>query len=80
MPEIKIEPGKQKFFTLSEFRREVGIPLILAKRLIVWGEISAVRAVDGTLHIAHAEVAVAKKLLENRRKKMQLFLRTLGPG
>ena len=30
--------SQEKFFTLSEFRQELGIPLILAKKLVVWGE------------------------------------------
>ena len=75
-----IQSENKKFFTLSEFRHEIGIPLVLAKKLIVWGEISAVRAVDGTLQIAHSEVAVAKRIMKNRRKKVHYFFRALGPG
>ncbi|MDO9231613.1 MAG: divalent metal cation transporter [bacterium] len=67
-------------FTLSEFRHEIGVPLVLAKKLILWGEIKAVRAVDGTLQISSSEVAVAKKLLENKWKKAKYFFRALGPG
>lgn len=68
------------FFTLSEFRHEIGVPLVLAKKLILWGEIKAVRAVDGTLRISSLEVSIAKKLLENRWKKTKYFFRALGPG
>ena len=69
-----------KLLTLSEFRREVGIPLILAKKMIVWGEVSAVKAIDGTLRIAEADALMVKKLLSKPRKKARLFLRALGPG
>jgi Mn2+/Fe2+ NRAMP family transporter len=75
--QIKLE---EKFLTLSEFRREVGIPLILAKKLIIWGEVSAVKAMDGTLQIAEADVLAVKNLVGNPWKKARLFLRALGPG
>ncbi|MFA6160414.1 MAG: divalent metal cation transporter [Parcubacteria group bacterium] len=74
----KIE--NNNFFTLSEFRHEIGVPLVLAKKLILWGEIRAVRAVDGTLRISSLEVAIAKKLLKNRWEKTRYFFRALGPG
>lgn len=70
----------QKLLTLSEFRRELGIPLVLAKKLIVWGEVEAIRAIDGTLRIAVSEVAVAKKLISTPFQKTYLFIRALGPG
>jgi NRAMP (natural resistance-associated macrophage protein)-like metal ion transporter len=81
----KMEQGKnisstKSFFTLSEFRREVGISLVLAKKLIVWGEIEAVKAVDGTLQIAETEVRKAIELIENPWKKMYYFVKALGPG
>ena len=71
---------KEKVFTISEFRREVGIPLIVAKKLIVWGEIRAEKSLDGTIQIAEAEVLKIKKALKNPRKKIFLFFRSLGPG
>jgi len=89
---IKIESeeiGKEKIFpkepggnllTLSEFRRELGIPLVLAKKLIIWGEIEAVKAIDGTIRIAVSEVAIAKSLITTPGKKLYLFVRALGPG
>ena len=70
----------EKMLTLSEFRRELGIPLVLAKKLIIWGEIEAVKAIDGTLRIAAPEVAVAKILIGTPIKKSYLFVRALGPG
>jgi NRAMP (natural resistance-associated macrophage protein)-like metal ion transporter len=74
------DPQSNKLLSLSEFRRELGIPLILVKRLIVWGEIESVRALDGTLKIATSEITVAKKLFGTPYKKARLFLRALGPG
>lgn len=75
--EIKIE---RKLFTLSEFRRELGIPLILAKKLVVWGEVEAEKALDGTLSIAAPEVAIAKKFIGTPVNKARLFVKALGPG
>lgn len=75
----QIEAGT-KFFTLSEFRRELGISLILAKKLIVWGEVEAVKAMDGTLRIAAPEVAIAKKFVGTPLNKARLFVKALGPG
>ncbi|MFA5962215.1 MAG: divalent metal cation transporter [Parcubacteria group bacterium] len=70
----------KKFFTLSEFRHELGIPLVLARKLILWGEIEASKTIDGTLRIAHSEVSVAKELMATPWKKARYFFRALGPG
>lgn len=70
----------QKLLTLSEFRRELGIPLVLAKKLIVWGEVEAVKAIDGTLRITSTEVAIAKKYIGSPVNKARLFVKALGPG
>lgn len=79
--EIIIPERKQEtLLTLSEFRRELGIPLVLAKKLIIWGEIEAVKAMDGTLRIAAGEVAAARMLIGTPLKKTYLFIRALGPG
>lgn len=72
--------SEPRLFTLSEFRRELGIPLLLAKKLIIWGEVEAEKAVDGTLRITEKELLSAKELLLHPRKKVTLFLRALGPG
>lgn len=66
--------------TLSEFRHELGIPLVLAKKLVVWGEVEASRAVDGTVRITRSELAIAQKLLATPKQKVAYFLRALGPG
>lgn len=72
--------NQKKLFNLSEFRREAGIPLILAKKLILWGEVKAEKTLDGTLQIAEDEVLKIKELLKNPKKKFKYFFRALGPG
>jgi NRAMP (natural resistance-associated macrophage protein)-like metal ion transporter len=54
--------------------------LVLAKKLIIWGEVEAVKAIDGTLRIAAPEVAVARALIGTPLNKAYLFVRALGPG
>lgn len=75
-----VNQSKEQLFTLSEFRHEVGIPLVLAKKLVVWGVVSAEKAVDGTIRIAAPEVIKAIKLLEKPWIKAYYFIRALGPG
>ncbi|MFA4995960.1 MAG: divalent metal cation transporter [Patescibacteria group bacterium] len=70
----------QKLFTLSEFRNELGIPLVFAKKLVVWGEVEAVKAADGTLRISEEELLEAKEILKNPWKRGYLYLKSLGPG
>ncbi len=69
-----------KMLTISEFRHKAGISLILAKKLIIYGEVKAVRALDGTIHIAETEVVYIRNLLANPWKKAYYFFRALGPG
>lgn len=70
----------KKEYTLSEFRKEARIPLILAKRMIAWGEVKAERALDGTIKISEEEVSKAERLLGNPIRKVKYFLKALGPG
>lgn len=70
----------EKFFTLSEFRHKVGIPLTMAKKMVIWGEVRAVRALDGTWLIAETEAVKIAKIIENPWKKAYYFFRALGPG
>lgn len=70
----------KKLFTISELRHELGIPLVLAKKLIIWGEIEAVHAVDGTIQITEKELLEAKELLKNPWKRMSFYIKSLGPG
>jgi len=69
-----------EFFTLSEFRHELGIPLILAKKLISWGYVEAYKTVDGTIKISGKELQESKKFLKNPWKRSVLYIRALGPG
>ncbi|HLM83816.1 MAG TPA: divalent metal cation transporter [Candidatus Bathyarchaeia archaeon] len=66
--------------TLSEFRREAGIPLVIAKKMVVWGEVKAVKIAGGTVRITEEEVQRVRKIFENPREKVKYYLRILGPG
>jgi len=70
----------EKLYSLSEFRREAEIPLILAKKLVIWGEVEAIKLVDGTIRITEADVLKIKELAKNPRKKMSFYFKVLGPG
>jgi NRAMP (natural resistance-associated macrophage protein)-like metal ion transporter len=71
---------EERLFTLSELRRELNIPLILARRLISWGMIEAVITVDGTIRITESELNQAREILKNPWKKGYLYFKSLGPG
>ena len=76
----KTKTNNQKLFTISEFRRELGIPLVLAKKLISWGGIETTKAIDGTIRITNVQLTQAKELLKNPWTKTRLFVSALGPG
>jgi NRAMP (natural resistance-associated macrophage protein)-like metal ion transporter len=78
--ENNFKKTNEKLFTLSEARRELGIPLILAKKLVIWGEMEAQRGLDGTIRITEAELNLARKLLDSPKKKAVYFFKALGPG
>jgi NRAMP (natural resistance-associated macrophage protein)-like metal ion transporter len=67
-------------FTISELRHELGIPLVMTRKLLVWGIIEAEKTADGTLKIAESEVLDAKDILKNPWTRFKLFARSLGPG
>ena len=71
---------EEKLLTLSQFRKEVGIPLVVAKKLVLWGEIEAQRAIDGTFQVAESEVLKARELVKHPWKKTKIFFKALGPG
>ncbi|MFA6285340.1 MAG: divalent metal cation transporter [Parcubacteria group bacterium] len=77
--ENKTHP-KNKLHTLSEFRREAEIPLVVAKKMVLWGEVKAVRLGDGALRITEEEVQRIKRLFQSPRTKVKYYLRVLGPG
>lgn len=79
-PSIGDVQKKPQLFSLSEFRRELGIPLVVAKKLIELGELGAVSVVNGTIWLTHAQVQLAKTLIANPLKRARLFVKALGPG
>ena len=66
--------------TLSEFRREAGIPLVIAKKMVIWGEVKVVKVADGAVRITEEEVQRIRKLFRNPRMRVKYYLRVLGPG
>lgn len=68
------------YLTISQFRKQVGIPLVLARKLVSWGMITAFTAVDGTLRISGDQVEKAQKFLQNPWTRTKLILKSLGPG
>lgn len=78
--EARLAKGGKNLHTLLEFRREAGIPLILAKKLVLWGEVKVVRTAAGALRITEGEVQRVKRLLASPRERIKYFLRVLGPG
>jgi len=75
-----ISADPKNLLTLSEFRHELGIPLILAKKLVIWGLVQAVVVADGSIRITETEVIVARKFVKNPWKRSYLYLKALGPG
>ncbi|MFA6963292.1 MAG: divalent metal cation transporter [Patescibacteria group bacterium] len=78
--EVAAQSDGHKHFTISEFRHELGIPLILARKLIVWGIVEVERTADGTFRITEAELNEAREILKHPFTKAKLFFRALGPG
>jgi NRAMP (natural resistance-associated macrophage protein)-like metal ion transporter len=71
---------KEKLHTLSEFRREAGIPLVVAKKMVLWGEVKVVRIADGAIRITEDEVLRIKNIFRSPRQRVKYFLRVIGPG
>ena len=71
---------KEKLYTIGEFRKAVGLPLIIARKLVVWGEVEAERAIDGSFRIAESEVLKTKEIIKHPYSKAKVFFRALGPG
>ncbi|MEI6498580.1 MAG: divalent metal cation transporter [bacterium] len=72
--------NNNQYYNLSEFRHEVGIPLVLARKLISWGMVEAQRTTDGSIKIAESEVKETIEYFKNPWVKTKLFIRALGPG
>lgn len=71
---------KEKIYTIEEFHEEIGLPLVVAKKLIIWGEVGAMKAMDGTFQIAESEVLKIKELVKHPWMKTKFFFKALGPG
>jgi NRAMP (natural resistance-associated macrophage protein)-like metal ion transporter len=76
----KTKNPSQKLHTLSEFRREVEIPLVVAKKLVSRGEVKVMKLADGTVRITEEEILRLKRIFRDRWKRTKYFFRLLGPG
>jgi len=73
-------PKKEKLFTLSEAKREVGLSLVVMRKLVVMGEVEAHKAIDGTVRITESDLLKIKEIIKHPFGKSRIFLKTLGPG
>jgi NRAMP (natural resistance-associated macrophage protein)-like metal ion transporter len=76
----KAYEDEKRSLTISEFRRSLGIPLVLARKMIVWGIVEASTAADGTLRITVDELEETRAFLKHPWTKTRLYFRSLGPG
>jgi NRAMP (natural resistance-associated macrophage protein)-like metal ion transporter len=79
-PNIQEKSIPLRFFTLTELRRELGIPVVILHKLILLGEIGVVRVIGGGLQIGEAELLRVKGLIRNPWTRAKLFVSALGPG
>ncbi len=66
--------------SLSDLRRELGISLVMAKKMVLWGMVKGHRTADGTIQITQEELNKAKEFFNNPYNKAKFFFKTLGPG
>ena len=78
LKDLKNERGD--LVSLSELRRELGISLVMAKKMVLWGIVEGHRAADGTIHITEEELSKAKEYFKNPVNKTKFFFKSLGPG
>ncbi len=78
--ENNIETKEEKLYTIGEFHEAIGLPLLVAKRLVIWGEVKTIKALDGTIRIAESEVLKTKEIVKHPYAKARVFLKALGPG
>lgn len=71
---------EKKLLTISEFGKALGIPLILAFKIIKWGLIKGVETVDGTIHVTEAGLLEGKDIVKSPWRRLKLYWRSLGPG
>lgn len=75
-----LEEKITKHLTISEFAKDLGIPLVMALKLIKWGLVTTVHTVDGTIKITESEFDKTEAFLKNPWVKFKLYWRSLGPG
>lgn len=85
MPEDDQKPRigqevKTGLLTIAEFARTLGIPLVLAFKIIQWGLIKGIDVIDGTIHITEAGLLEGREIIKNPYKRLSLYWRSLGPG
>lgn len=79
-PNSQPQPIPVRFFTITQLHHELGIPLVILKKLIILGEIGVVKVVGGTIQITETELLRVKSLVGNSWNRSRLFLHALGPG
>lgn len=81
MPEDEgLEQKIIKHLSIAEFARAMGIPLILALKLIKWGLVTGIETVDGTIRVTESGLSQAEDILKNPWTRLKLYWRSLGPG
>jgi len=78
--DTKDQQSGKRVFSISEFRHELGIPLMLARKLITWGYVEVQKTADGTIKITESELEETREYLKNPWYKTKLYMRALGPG
>lgn len=79
--ELKEETAEgHHYFTISEFRHELKLPLVIASKFLNSGLIEIERTSDGLIHITEEELGEAKDILKHPWKRAKIFFRALGPG
>jgi len=71
--------SKRKY-TISEFRREVGLPLVITRKLLLSGMVEVEHLADGTIGITTEELGRTKDFLKNPWTRARIYFRALGPG
>lgn len=69
-----------KLLSIAELGKELKIPLVFTSKLIKWGLVGTVQAVDGTIQITEDEVEKARKFLAHPWTRTKLYWKSLGPG
>ena len=67
-------------FTIAEFARALGIPLVLGLKLIQWGLIKGIDVIDGTIHVTESGLKEGKEIVKNPYRRISLYWKSLGPG